>query len=453
MPWNRVSETRWERPLSGYENFFVGVASLTAGLSGGREHFNIFCAIKVELPFADPIPVLRHAWKQLRHDQPQIASTVEGTTKIYETPVSEEALEQWLDKTFLVARDAEDADGLYKNIPINEETSLYYVPNSQELVLRTSHYNFDGVGALLFWDAYLKALASPSPDIKFGEEGVRLDPTMKEILGHPDASRELQSEADALVAKFIDASPGIGPENKAGLAPIGRACNISVAFTADKSAALFAACRRKGVTVTSAAHAAYIATISHHTDPSTRQDEYVSSIAYNLRDYLPASYNTSQHAANVWYAAHPFHLPLPMSFWDMAREIGRVNSTAYKGNPRALEFREPLSQSLAKLMLAPEALQKPIAKDAFVSSLGVVEKFIQREYKHGENSINVLDVKQGLDVIMGFSSVHILTFADRLRFTYSFNDGYEDPEEIRKHLAEMIVVLEAELLEAELLGH
>jgi hypothetical protein len=69
------------------------IASMSASTCDGREHYTLFSALKPEINSSDVIPDLRNWWKQLRFEQPQIATTIEDMKRIYTIP-SEESLEK-----------------------------------------------------------------------------------------------------------------------------------------------------------------------------------------------------------------------------------------------------------------------------------------------------------------------------------------------------------------------
>ena len=50
-------------------------------------------------------------------------------------------------------------------------------------------------------------------------------------------------------------------------------------------------------------------------------------------------------------------------------------------------------------------------------------------------------------LIFGMSMLFLYTFRDQLRLVYSFNDGYEEPEDIQMYLEEMQNILAQELLD------
>jgi hypothetical protein len=103
--------------------------------------------------------------------------------------------------------------------------------------------------------------------------------------------------------------------------------------------------------------------------------------------------------------------------------------------------------SIAALAKTGQFKSAPPATDGFVSSLGVVENHLRRQY--GE-MVKVIDFKLGLDVVVGTSGFLFCTFDDQLRFVYSFNDGYEEPEKVKEYV-EYVEDVER-ILREELLG-
>ncbi|KAK7740881.1 hypothetical protein SLS62_010939 [Diatrype stigma] len=442
MSWEKVSDRRWERPVDGVEGYFVVMAGLTAGLCDGREHYTLHSTLKLETVASDITPALKHAWKQIRYEQPHIATTVEAMKKVYEVP-DEDALEEWLSSTFIVSS-ASSAEELYSSVKPIKQATLYYIPKSSELVLRAHHHTVDGVGILLLWHSYLQALQSPAKEIQFGDETSRLAPTMEKILGYAEQPTQEQSKkATALFMSWAGSIPGIGPVSQLGAAASGQCQNPELVFAADTTKALVAACKERGITVTAAVHAAYIQAIAKYADPESKLSEYVTASQFNLRSYLPEPYNSSQYAASVYYTPLPYKTNLPASFSDLARSLTEYYRTAFRGNAEALELKGHFTRVLCGAVQTPEFLASPVPKDALVSSLGIGEKYLQREYGSG---IKIKDLKVGVDVVLGMSMFFLYTFRDNLRLVYSFNDGFEKMEDIQKYLREIQAILIQELL-------
>ncbi|KAE8418857.1 hypothetical protein BDV36DRAFT_252857 [Aspergillus pseudocaelatus] len=442
MSWKKVSERRWERPVTGMEGYFVYTGSVSAAHCDGRHQYTIFSKLKVDLDInpADIEASLKRAWKQLRSEQPQIATTVDGTTMVYEVP-DETALQEWLASTFVVSP-AADAEELYCNVEPIKQVTLYYIPNSSELVLRAQHYTIDGTGTLLLWDRYLAALATPAEEVTFGGEHTRLAPSIEEVLKVSEPTPEETEKATALLMSYATKAPGVGPVSKVGTVPAGRSQNAEMTFPSRTTEAIVKVCKEKGISVTSAVHAAYIQAIVKHANPNGTLSRYVSLGLFNLRPYLPKPYNTGEYGASVYYTPLPLDLDLPTQFWETAHALDKYYRTTVKDDPEILPLHTHMTRVLSQAIQLPE-YQGPIPGDAQISSLGIVERYVQHTYG---STVKVLDVKMGVDIVLGMSMFFIYTFYDQLRLVYSFNDGYEEPSHISLYLEEVQKVLTEELL-------
>ncbi|KAI1083674.1 hypothetical protein F5B20DRAFT_528043 [Whalleya microplaca] len=267
---------------------------------------------------------------------------------------------------------------------------------------------------------------------------------MEEVLGYPEQATQAQSEkATALFLSWTTRVPGIGPVSRLGTAPAGRCQNFELMFPTKTTEALVTACKHRGISMTAAIHAAYVGAIVKHADPKSKLEEYVTAPNFNLRPYLPEPYSSSKHAVSVYYTPLPYKIDLPASYWDIARSLHKYYQTSFKGNPETLEITGYFTQALFSAVQTPEFLANPVSKDALISSLGIAERYVQREYG---SDIKVKDIKIGIDVVMGMSFFFFYTFRDQLRLVYSFNDGFEEAENIQMYLEEVQAVLVKELL-------
>ncbi|KAL4912326.1 hypothetical protein BDW62DRAFT_24875 [Aspergillus aurantiobrunneus] len=445
MSWSKVSERRWERPIDGIEGYFVLTGCLSAAACEGRQHYTLFVRALVDLniPGDDVQSALKQAWMQLRYEQPQIATFVEGSTKVYEAP-DEAALQEWLATTVVVSS-ATDAEALWNTVAPITQATLYYLPKSSELVLRGHHYLLDGIGLLMLLDRFLNALANPTAEnITFGDEGIRLAPPLAEALGVPQQPTSEQTEiVTSSLMGYARNVPGIGPVSKVGRAPAGRCRNTRLVFPQQTTEAIIKVCKEKNITVTSAVHAAYIQTIIKLADPRTPSSHYVTSSSFDLRRYLPKPYNSAQYGASVWYSPLPFHLNLPASFWDTAHALNRFYRTSFRDDPALRRMTPYYNQLMHTVAGSPEYQATAIPHDALPSSLGILEKYVQRAYS---STVAVCDLMTGVDVVLGMSMLFVSTFREKLQIVYSFNDGYEEPADIDRYLEGMRAVLIEQLL-------
>ncbi|KAI1269310.1 hypothetical protein F5Y18DRAFT_374201 [Xylariaceae sp. FL1019] len=396
MSWKQVSEKRWERPVDGLEGYFIAVANATANLCDGRKHYTLYSVVKLDSLVSED--AVRQAWKHIRFEQPQIATTIEGMNKVYEVP-DDAALEKWLSSTFIISPSV-DFEELYSSIAPIQQATMYYLQESSELVLRAHHHTIDGVGLLRFWHCFLQALISPLNDdeLEWGDEPPRLAPTLSNALDLvEEPSQEILEKATSIFTEWAQNIPGVGPTSRIGAAPPGQCRNAELVLSPEDTNAIIKSCKEKGLTIAAVVHAAYIQAIVKYADPQSKHSKYVTNTQFNLRPYLPPPYDSNRYAVAVLYSPQAYLTDLPASFTDLAKSLYEHYQTSFKGNPKALELTGPVNRVLCEFAQSPAALTAPSATDATTSSFGVVENYMQREY----GSIRITDIKVGVDIVMG----------------------------------------------------
>ncbi|PYH96570.1 hypothetical protein BO71DRAFT_320590 [Aspergillus ellipticus CBS 707.79] len=451
MSWTQVSERRWERPANGMEGFFAVMENTSSTVCEGRRQFTICSRLKVDLqiPASEVEDALRYAWKQVRYEQPQIAVTSEGFNKVYEVP-DEAALQSWLDTTFIVS-DESDGDAIGDAAKPIAQPTLYYLPKASQLVLRASHSVIDGVGTVLLWHTYLTALNNPTPNLVFGEEATRLPPPLEKALGHPDVlPAETMAKGVQIVGEAVSQMPGIGPVNRIGTVPAGPTQRREFEFSEQTTEAIVQACKKNGYSVSAAMHAAFAMTVVKHADPAqlTETSKYVTVNNFNLRSHLQEPYNSSQYAAAVYYSIWPLVLDRPENFPEVVRAIDEKYTTSFNSSPENLALCGAVTKGLHEIVKTPEFWAAPPSRDALVSSLGVIERYLQQSYASADNSKRVIvqDFKLGTEIVLGHSMFFFYTFRSKLQMVFSFNEAYESESAVQAYLEEVHKILVDELV-------
>ncbi|KAB8233207.1 uncharacterized protein BDW43DRAFT_300396 [Aspergillus alliaceus] len=392
------------------QEYLVSRANASLSLSDSNVQYIVYSKVVVELTISDIQSALEHAWKQMRYEEPDIATTLKGETKVYETP-DEAALQKWLDSTFtFIVTDIPDAEELQRN----------------ELVLRAHHCTIDGVGILMLKHKFFSALVQPKSEVTFGDGYQRLAVPLPEALGNPEPPTPEQTERATTMA------------------PVGQCQNIKCRLSPDMTAAIVQACNGKGITVATSVHAAYSLGLMKHANPLSNTPRYTTVNSFNLRDYLPAPYNKS--AAANYPTTIPFTIDLPADFSQLAQALNHRCRNGVRGSPEVLELVGAYNRFLVGMVRTPKAEAAPAPTDACVSSLGVIEKYLQRS---NGNTVTEKDYKIVLDVVLGIDASLLSTFKDQLRLVYSFNDGvygYEEPTKITEYVNHVAKVLNEELL-------
>ena len=442
--WKKVSDGHWERPLTGFETYFAFCSNLTFTHFGGQYQYIISSTIKIKQSEGNQINVgdLQEAWKYVLFQQPKLAATIDSQdwTLHYRIPSASD-LKDWLSTTFVVHGNT-TAEKLYSKLPTINHGSLYWLPESSELILRCPHWQVDGRGSWLFWDAFFTAynnVSSVSESLQWGQEVTNLAPAMSEIWNLKQPTAEQFQASQAVFMKWLGNLPGIGPAamNKTP----GKPQRLELELDQSKTASLVAAAKKRGFTATIVVHAAFVLANVKHTQEQpdgTRPSKYVSLAEIDLRGRLGGSYTSSLAAINDYFASLP-----------LLAEVGSFNETAKSlkaGYDEAKQMGEEemftYFEFLAKAAQSPEFLAGPIPGDGVVTSLGIVEKIIKRSY----GSIEIVDLHAGIDLVLGFGMVFVYTFDGRLRMSYCYNDGTQDTALIKSILETTREILEKELV-------
>ncbi|KAL5341951.1 hypothetical protein BJX70DRAFT_357463 [Aspergillus crustosus] len=443
MTWTQVSPTRWERPLEGMESYALFTGDLSKDANDDRLQYTLFTRARVSLNIPNPEPALQQAWKQVRYEEPDIATTLENDKKVYEV-ADAAALEKWVDETFIIDT-SHTSEEIYQQGRKTTESRLYYLPTTSELILSAHHATIDGIGTVKWWDKFFRALTNPNPNITFGDEHKRLAPPLSALLGgsgaNPLTSKQ-QDQGTNLFLEYVTKLPAIGFVSAVGKSPPGNAQGLEHVFDEATTRAIIAATKQRGIRVTAAVHAAYILTIANNAAPDSNTARYTSPAQFNLRNHLAPPYNET--AASNYFLPQPFSLDLPATFDQVTQTLTKYYRTYIAENPYIFDVHGHFISVLNDTVRSAEYQNAPIPTDALVSSLGVIENHLQREY--GDGAVVVEDWKFSLDVVIGISGLHFYTFRDRLRVVAEFNDGYEDVQKVKGYLKEMEGILRRELV-------
>ncbi|MCJ1331375.1 hypothetical protein MMC10_008065 [Thelotrema lepadinum] len=293
---------------------------------------------------------------------------------------------------------------------------------------------------MLLWQAFFTALGGPQETFSWGDETTRLAPTMEGIWGFSDTpTPELAEEAKALLMSWLAGVPGCGPPSKIGTSPP-ECQKIDLIFDAQETLALVAASKARKVSVIFAVHSAFALAKAEHATDETKGKDYVSLAQFNLRDYLGSPYNTAAYATNVYYTSIPIITPVG-SFDEIAENMNDLYSGAIAKNPKMCELNGHYLRAFFAIAQTPEFLEGPVPGDALVSSLGVGERYLKRDY----NGVKVSNLRFAVDVVMGLSIVFLYTFEDHLRLTYCYNEGFQSGLDVQAILDSTADILKHEL--------
>jgi hypothetical protein len=484
--WQEVRPGRWERGIDEVEQFYTSLAKSYQG--SGRNFFAItgfvsfsvktYGSVSQEKTARIVEDALQKAWVRLRFDHPTIASWVEWDSKrkcckkIYESPAGQDALQSWLETTFVTVPNAiSGLEWCNSDPPVPELPTLFLIWSSPcgdgllrgDLVLRAHHDIIDGVGTLMLFDnlfahaarAYERGSDYPLPC--FGIEYANLSPPFRVAAGlKPSMSPEQRERFESIMAYNASIE-----QDRIEVASIpfergkrlpGKHQRVAVTLPAQQTTAILSACRRLGLSVTHAYHAAIALAVRDVQDRRERERlvRYISYSLINERGHCLSPYDTSLHAATVYHSVSCRQLIVDTmvpsvtassSRTDVSREeFLRVTTTVRDFYQAIREDNDHIQMIPARYASnttpyphddatppVPAPNQSPSAS---ISSLGVVDNVISPS--HGAFELQDPWVT-GEELGTGLG-LFLATWKGVLTLSAAYNDAWHDKEEVVEFL-------------------
>ncbi|EAW13657.1 uncharacterized protein ACLA_043770 [Aspergillus clavatus NRRL 1] len=482
--WEEVSPGRWERDIDEVEQFYTSLAKAYEG--SGRTYFAITGFISFSVETKDGVSAqdtagrvedaLRKAWIHLRYDHPTIGSRVEWNPgqqrckKIYET-LSGPRVNAWLQSTFqIVPNTTSGLEWCNSDPPVPKLPTLFLIwgPAADgriegDLVLRSPHDIIDGVGALMLFDNLFTHAASAykqGPEYvlpQFGPEFANLSPPFRVAAGlRPSMPADQRERFETMMAynafmKQDRIEIATMPYKKGEQLP-GKHQRVALTLSTDQTTKLLAACRRTGLSVTHAYHAA-IALAVRDLQERREQERLVRYINYSLineRAHCLPPYDTRLHAAAVYHSVSckslvidtkvPSILASPADPNPNREEYGKIAKTVkdfYLEIRNDYDHIQMIPAWFANNTIpypqgdgAPPVPEPNHSPSVSISSLGVVDKVIspsQGAFELENPWVTGEELGTGLGLFLG-------TWKGQLTSSAAYNDAWHDRDEVMEFI-------------------
>ncbi|KAI0489563.1 hypothetical protein F4859DRAFT_156549 [Xylaria cf. heliscus] len=479
-----ASQDGFNRPLGNLETFFKSLSD--SGKPLNREHWTIHFALRLNFPpsIADPAPHLRRAWQILRLQHPTLGAVLRepepgndsNRASLSAGPLD---LEEWANDTFTVSREYAGASELFPSLYSTPTATCYWLPAASELVIRSSHWRIDGVGIALLGHEFMTALAkviNAKPDAPLEDllsPGLASSPPVppsledlakaQSVYAPSGAHQEdpvLAAGADELVGIFLRGVPSIGlPTRESSAAAVpGASERVATRLDPETTARVAAACREKGIKVTSAVHAA-IVRVTARFPQHPLSKAYAAFVPVDLRRALDETATPETAAVSKVVGLYFSGLPLCVEsvftkgFEDVARDLAAVYArdllqfwqpsspalvagTADREVKKVglLDLAEPYVRRTTALFNAPVPEGLPPVQTPDLSSLGRMETSIHREYGDGNSSggdgakVQVVDFWVGTEMLTRNVQFHVWSWDGAFRLGACFNTSFYDKE-------------------------
>ena len=444
MPWTKISAGHFQRKIGENEAMIKLLGD--RGHPLGREHWSISSVASFTTTGSqgDLVPNLRQAWKTLRFEHPSIASVANGGMLEYFVPNSLE-LDQWANDTFFVVDGKINMDELIATFKPQTYVTLHYLPQSHQIVLHSSHWRMDAIGAQQLLNAFFEKVAShqDSADLSWGTEQERLVPSIEEALNIPmEATPEIHAEIQRLFGLSISSAGGIGISYLGDEKTLpGGTRNARLVLPESTTEAIFKACEKRNYTVTGAVHAAVAAINYVGASPESKDKHYTSTLRFNLRPYLPKPFSTPSHASVLYTSGIMTKVSASQSWADNANQYSEEYRRGVTNE--FLQARRQFALQMQEILKTMPPL-RPSEID--ISSLEYPEPLLNSVHEGERGSVEVLSTSVRIETLTRQLYCCVGIFRNKLELNLCYNEVYHDAERVAGLLGNLQEIFEVELL-------
>lgn len=386
--------------------------------------------IKVRCTLPDIEARLRKAWKAARYHNPGLAVELGQHYKTYQVPSLEE-VDIWLWTTFRVHQDSCARD-VVEQFQHAARPVLHWFPRTQELLLICHHFYSDARGAWHFWELLLDLAVEPE-DVSFGEEGINLPLARDDLLGLPSyptlpsfiKAHKIVAESlkeDVVLLPALKKVPDLNELATSGLCS-DRYGQVRMALSEKQTAAMVAACQKRGVSVTAAFYAALALASQALQAEHSSWGRY--SLSFHHFDARPWYKQTTDPRGNLGFDHHaiiPFALDLQeKTYGELVTNADSFFKTTREDFTRDASGLDAINYLLASVM----SPRTPLPSAPFFSSYGVAEKYMKTFYGQKEGPwLEVEDLYNAVPMSDLVTGVFIWTFRGRFNVFAGFHELY-----------------------------
>lgn len=293
-----------------------------------------------------------------------------------------------------------------------------------DLIVKRANLASDkGVGGTrTTWDAF--------QSLAWGQEVKRLTPSVEEAIQAPDPPNKLHERiASELTGSFAHTLGAIGIPYKGDSTtrPSGTR-SVKLTFDPQTTATIVEAVKARKLTVTAAIHAS-VAFANHQlAAPEKKDRHYTSTIRLTLRSYLPDILSTSDMASGLYTTGWMMKVDPSAPWQSRAQEYQKEYRKGYPED--YLLAHKDYATRLCELMKSPPPSDAEPPSDVDISSLGVIDTLVARDYGTAECGLDVESLDIGINLITRQGILYVFTFLGQLNLSLVYNEAYHGREQM-----------------------
>ncbi|KAJ0164116.1 hypothetical protein CTA2_1722 [Colletotrichum tanaceti] len=424
-PWTVKDGTR-RRALGSMESFYLSLASP----EGQPVHWMIGCSVTLKSrdELVDAETALRNAWQSMRREFPCVGAVVDPAAR--EIVVRDDAdMEEWMQRSFRV-HEGTTADELFSSFRSQFYITLHYIRDTNQLLLQSPHTLIDGRGILYLYHALFTSLSAHTPQESPENDAAaapNLSKPFDEWLGVPAVPSEKNSaDAQSIFQRVLQQEKPVRLPGVDFTATPQRPVHRDLELDEETTASIIRACKKSGISVTSAWHAA-LALTTRKFQSAAGEDgtSYVPFTTIDLRRHFPAEFVPHKHSIGSLQTALPLAVDLSKdsTFGPLSQHLHRQYKSPFAFADNDLGYLGPYMTMSRQIL---ESGGVPPSSTPSLSSMGVVEGYLGRQY--GDWEIDNFWVSSTM--MTGDFQMYLWTFRGKLTFSVCYNEAFYEATQV-----------------------
>ena len=264
-------------------------------------------------------------------------------------------------------------------------------------------------------------------------------------LGSSELVKQREKAAADLAMQLVSKIPSIGlPAQKLNQTP-GGTYRSEVVLEPGPTSMVVSASKRRGLTVTTALHAALIVALQQVTPvPPSSSSKYTSWRIFNVRPLLKAPFNDSK---TYPVAAHIVGLPLALytlTYANLALQLKEYYKQRLPPSPDS-HIRDDVlvsfTSQMADIVGQPPPVDVPAPSEPVLSSMGVLDGYLKSNY----GQMEVKDFWLGVETTTPQIVCHLWTWRGKMTLSACYNETFYDKPFVQDFLKRVMAILFTEL--------
>ncbi|KAL4781129.1 hypothetical protein BJX76DRAFT_24783 [Aspergillus varians] len=431
VKWRSRDGTVFERNTDAVEDFHFVNGS--RNVRSGRRRLQLTLTVKLGADPGQDIAVehARAAWIALRQRHPAIASSVQGSKRVYQQLEPGQG-DTWLNKTFVsIPGQREITPELLDSLPATDMPAMYFLPDSKIVALRTSQHLMDAYGGAIVLNDFLDELSrliakdtNTEDHYISSERSDNLACSLKEAASLPSASIPQIARLWNVRRRWLRKYPTVGIAADQVSPQSGRSAWSDLEYSPSGTKELVKKARKHKMTVTHVVHAG-VAFAAKEYGPFTLTKNYNTVVVVDMRRRFTDKDSTKTNAVSAQHAMWPISVPVT-TFWKTAEALKQT----YQDVVSDRDLPALAERVFAEVLQGSPSACPSFYTAPFVGSCGVIDDYLESSY----GGLTVDDFSLSAECSGEEVVVAVWSYRGRLRLRAMFNEGYHSAKSIERYL-------------------